>query len=155
MLIRMLFEKDLPTALDLVWSVFCRYEAPEYTQEGVDVFRDFIALDTMTRMMDAGVLRFWGAFDRRRIVGVIAVRGFSHISLLFVDPDFHRKGIARMLFEQVMAFAVTHDCHEITVHSSPYAVSFYENLGFTAIATEQEKQGIRSTPMVCSLPEEQ
>lgn len=112
-------------------------------------------MDTMARMMDAEVLRFWGAFDGRRIVGVIAIRGFSHISLLFVDPVFHRKGIARMLFEKATAYAANRDCHKITVNSSPYAVSFYENLGFTAIAPEQEIQGIRSTPMVCSLTQGQ
>ena len=77
MFIRQLLEKDLPSAMKLVWSVFSRFEAPDYTQEGIDVFREFIDLNTITRMADAGVLRFWGAFEGERIVGEIEIRGES------------------------------------------------------------------------------
>ncbi len=147
MRIRKLFEKDLPVALDLVWSVFLCYEAPEYTQEGADVFRDFIAPDSIKRMTDGGILRFWGAFDGRRIVGVIALRGISHISLLFIDSAYQQQGIARALFEEAKREIAGEDCREITVNSSPYAVGFYERLGFTPLGPEQEKQGIRFTPM--------
>ena len=152
MLIRKLLEKDLPAALDLVWSVFLRFEAPEYSQEGIDVFRDFIDLDTMTRMADAGVLRFWGVFKENRIVGVLAIRGSSHISLLFVDSDYHRRGVARALFEEACKLASSEDVREITVNSSPYALGFYRKLGFSPLSPEQEKQGIRYTPMVYQRP---
>lgn len=148
MLIRKLFEKDLPEALELVWSVFSRFEAPEYTQEGIRVFRDFIDPDPIARMLDSGVLRFWGAISQGKIVGVIAIRGTSHISLLFVDPNYHRKGIARTLVSEVERFATLMNCNTITVNSSPYAVAFYERLEFRAISGEREKQGIRFTPML-------
>jgi len=154
MLIRKLLEKDLPAALDLVWSVFSRFEAPEYSQEGIDVFRDFIDLDTMTRMADAGVLRFWGAFKESRIVGVLAIRGSSHISLLFVDSDYHRRGVARTLFEEARKLAASEEISEITVNSSPYALDFYKKIGFTPLSPELEKQGIRYTPMVYRIPPE-
>ncbi|MDD4096221.1 MAG: GNAT family N-acetyltransferase [Oscillospiraceae bacterium] len=152
MLIRKLPEKDLPAALQLVWTVFTRFEAPEYTQEGIDVFRDFIDPDTMKRMADAGVLTFWGAFEGERIVGVIAIRGLSHISLLFVDSDHQRKGVARALFEEACKLASSEDVREITVNSSPYALGFYRKLGFSPLSPEQEKQGIRYTPMVYQRP---
>ncbi len=152
MLIRKLLEKDLPAALELVWTVFLRFEAPEYTQEGIDVFRDFIDPETMKRMADAGVLRFWGAFEGERVVGVIAIRGLSHISLLFVDSDHQRKGIARALFDEACKLAASEDVREVTVNSSPYALGFYQTLGFVPLSPEQEKQGIRYTPMVYQRP---
>jgi GNAT superfamily N-acetyltransferase len=152
MVIRKLIEKDLPPALDLVWAVFSHFEAPEYTQEGIDVFRDFIDLESIRRMEEAGVLLFYGAFEKDRIVGVIAVRGLSHISLLFVDPDYHRRGVARALFSEIQRLVRANDLSEITVNSSPFAVDFYKKVGFRALSPELEKQGIRYTPMSFSVP---
>lgn len=72
-------------------------------------------------------------------MGVIAVRQFNHISLMFVDKEFHREGITRSLFELIKD-NVKNNCKgekNITVNSSAYAVKIYECLGFKA--TDKEK----------------
>lgn len=94
-------------------------------------------------------MEFYGAFTEGRIVGVIAVRGCNHICLFFVDKEFHGQGIARNLFELVKKNLSVGDKVEkvITVNASPYAVKIYEKLAFNVVDNEQEKDGIRFTPM--------
>ena len=96
-----------------------------------------------------GSLYFYGCFVNNTIIGIIAVRNFVHISLLFVDKHYHKQGIARTLFDDVIKI-----CKEkisflqiVTVNSSPYAVGFYHKLGFVDISSEQTVDGIRFTPM--------
>ena len=36
--IKQLDKKEIGGALDLVWNVFLEYEAPDYTQEGIETF---------------------------------------------------------------------------------------------------------------------
>ena len=61
-------------------------------------------------------------------------------------PAFHRQGIGRLLFQ---AYLAEGGWGRVTVHSSPYAVEVYRQLGFFPTAEEQlSPDGIRYTPMV-------
>ena len=87
----------------------------------------------------------YGAFDKDRLVGVIATREQgTHIALFFVDGEYHRKGIGRKLFERVLQ---DNKVNYMTVNSSPYAVPVYKKLGFEQTDFEHEKNGLRFTPM--------
>lgn len=138
--IRKLEPNETESALSLVWAVFQKYESPDYSIEGTAEFDksihdpDFIAR-----------LTFYGAFRSAELIGVIAVRSSgSHIALLFVAGEYHRKGIGRMLFETVLTNCTA---DSITVNSSPFAVPFYHKLGFTDTDAEQTVNGLRFTPM--------
>ena len=96
--IRPLREAEIPAASALVRRVFAEFEAPDYAQEGIDVFHRFIAPEALTEQFRTGALMLWGAFRQDTLAGVAAVRNRSHISLLFVDASCHRQGIARALF---------------------------------------------------------
>lgn len=137
--IRRLGPEDLPAACTLAWEVFCQFEAPEYAPEGVAEFRRTLAdVDGMRRMY------LYGAFAGDTLVGMLAMRGTRHISLFFVRADWHRKGVARRLFD---AMVLDWGPEAFTVHSSPYAVEIYRRLGFVPTDTEQVTNGIRYTPM--------
>jgi predicted GNAT family N-acyltransferase len=89
-----------------------------------------------------------GFYQGDEIIGVIATRDITHIALMFVDKRYHRKGIARQLFSNVLA-EITDNAGltQMTVNSSPYAVTAYERLGFVKTAEQQEKDGIIYIPM--------
>jgi GNAT superfamily N-acetyltransferase len=94
----------------------------------------------------------WGCFDGDDIIGVIAIRPPCHIALLFVDKEYHRRGIARSLFMTVLSdkqVVIGHSA--VTVNSSPYAVEAYRHLGFVNTDAEQLKNGIRYYPMTYTL----
>lgn len=137
--VRRLSEAELPVALELCWAVFCQFEAPEYTQEGVKEFQSALQDGERNRQMD-----FYGAFDKTKLVGALAVRAPQHIGYFFVKPEYHRRGIGRKLFETMQG---NYETPIFTVNSSPYAVEFYRRLGFVPTDGEQVTNGIRYTPM--------
>lgn len=137
-LIKYIDDKD--AALSLVWDVFLEFEAPEYSEAGVNEFYKSIHDKAYLQQ-----ICMYGAFLDDKLVGVIAARNEkSHIALFFVDGKYHRQGIGRKLFEVTKA-----NCNsdKMTVNSSPYAVSIYAKLGFCQTDKEQVVNGIRFTPM--------
>lgn len=137
--VRRLPPELLPAACDLVWQVFCRFEAPEYSQEGIAEFQK-----TLQNMEALRHMPFYGAFHAGELVGVLAMRKPQHISLFFVKEAWHRQGVGRLLFDAMRQDYVD---QSFTVNSSPYAVEVYRHLGFTPTDTEQLTNGIRYTPM--------
>ena len=137
--VRQLERAERERATALIWRVFLRFEAPDYTKEGVNEFYKTICDERFLSALTA-----YGAFCGDELVGVIATRGEGrHIALFFVDERFQRCGVGRRLFEAVHT-------GNMTVNSSPYAIPVYEKFGFTATAPEQTVNGLRFTPMALS-----
>ena len=150
--IRPLTTREAAPAMELVLRVFSEFEAPDYSEEGIAEFKMFIELPLITGKIESGTLRLWGAFENKRMVGVIAIKPPLHITLLFVDKHYHRRGIARRLYETVINDETVVLGHtRVTVNSSPYAVEIYRRLGFEPTDAEQTISGIRFTPMECVL----
>ena len=146
--IRKLKTSEIEEALNLVWKVFEEFEAPDYSDEGVQEFKNFIVPENYIDKILKSELIMWGCFIDTKIVGIITIRPPCHIALLFVDKTFHRKGIARSLFNTVLDhYKKTSEYTEMTVNSSPYALEVYRRLGFVDTDTEQLKNGIRFVPM--------
>ena len=85
---------DLPLACALCKEVFLAFDAPDYPRQGIDFFLSYIAPDHLHSMMRQGQLRLYGAFENNALSGVLALRGFSHISLLFVRAESIGKALA-------------------------------------------------------------
>ena len=131
---------QIPKAIDLIWTTFLQFEAPDYSEEVVQSFKYFIEDKKMI-----STLEFWGAYDNRELKGVIATNeNRRHICCFFVKAQYHRQGIGRKLWEYLLA-----NCRNemITVNSSPYAVPIYHKLGFVDTDVEQLSDGMRYTPM--------
>lgn len=139
----------LQEALTLVWEVFSEFEAPDYSAEGIQEFKSYIETDAISRRLEEGGFWIWGAFDGGKLVGVAATRTPMHITLLFVDKQYHRKGIARGLVEAAYTFhRVRGNGSAMTVNASPYGEEAYLKLGFHPTGGEQVVNGIRFIPMV-------
>ena len=141
-------ERDIKDALELIWSVFQEFESPDYSEQGVATFKDFISYDSIIEKVDKCELVLWGCFISGILTGVIAIREISHICMLFVKKEYHRQGIAKRLVQAVIDNCRMHDnIGNITVNSSPYAVEAYHHLGFKDTNPEQTLNGIRFTSM--------
>ena len=131
---------QIPEAIDLIWTTFLQFEAPDYSEEGVQSFRDFVKDKEII-----STLEFWGAYDNRELKGVIATnKNHRHICCFFVKAQYHRQGIGSKLWEYLLANSSS---EVITVNSSPYAVPVYHKLGFADTDVEQLSDGMRYTPM--------
>ena len=146
-------QEELPVTLALVSKVFDEYEATYYSEEGITSFYKFIDINNVSEQYSNGSLYFYGCFVNDIIVGMIAVKDFVHISLLFVDKQYHKQGIARRLFNDVLKICKENNpsLKTITVNSSPYAVEVYHKFGFFALSSEQVVDGIRFTLMELNL----
>lgn len=149
-------KREIQQALELVKKVFNEFEAPTYSKEGCESFYQFIDYNSVLEMYENKKIRLYGCFDKYNIVGVVATRNESHIAMLFVDKEYHKKGIARKLVEDIIRIIKQNNLklEKVTVNSSPYAKGFYKKLGFINTDQEQEKDGIKFIPMELSkLPE--
>jgi len=132
-------------ALQMLWDTFKEFEANKYTAEGLREFQNYIEYTSMRRRLENSELMMWGCFHNGKAIGLIAGRDPGHISLLFVDKQYHRQGVARALYQKFVEHYS--NCSEISVNSSLYAIEAYQRLGFVATDVEQQKNGIRFVPM--------
>ena len=136
---------DFKPALDLALKIFDKFEAPDYSEKGIESFHNSLKDKEYTNQ-----LKMYGAFSDGVLLGIIATRNSgNHIALFFVDDKAQRKGIGRKLFEKVCNDNRT---GKITVNSSPFAVEIYHHLGFEDTDSEQIVDGIRFTPMEYTKP---
>lgn len=133
---------------EMIWKVFSEFEAPDYSNEGIKTFKEFIKPQRLLREIKKGDLKIYCCFAEEKLVGVLAFRNAKHISLLFVDKGYQKKGIAKKLLKIGESDIKDNPkVKEITVNSSPYAVKIYKKLGFISTDNMQEKDGIKFMPM--------
>lgn len=146
--LRFILPEEWEEAMGLAWRTFLRYEAGDYTEEGIEHFLDFITDTGLKRMFDYGAYQVMGAFWNGKMAGMIALRNESHISLLFVDQKYHFQGIARNLMNAMCNYVKSElGRYRVTVNSSPYAVGFYHKVGFADTGPQTHADGIIYTPM--------
>ena len=135
-------------AMDMVWRTFLKFEGDEYSEEGIRNFYDFITDTELYRAFLDGRYQMMVALDGEKIIGAASVRNRNHLSLLFVDEMYHRQGVGQTLMER-MCHYLQYEVGEkfMSLKAAPYAVAFYQKIGFRVLGAEQEYSGIRVTPM--------
>ena len=131
--------ENLDEGLDLIWNTFLEYEAPDYSQEGIEEFKRSVFDKEWLSARE-----FYGAYEENILLGLIATKDNNHLALFFVDGKYHRRGIGRKLFEKVLE---ENDKDYFTVNSSPYAKEVYEHLGFECVDDIQCINGLKFYPM--------
>ena len=133
---------------DLIQLVFNEFVAPHYSQKGVQEFLRYIdPVLLAVRIQSNHFILLAESGDE--LAGMIEVRHWNHISLLFIDGRFHRMGIARELIIKALEICKGEclDLSAVTVNSSPNAIEAYEKLGFHVEGPELMEHGIRFVRM--------
>lgn len=135
-------------AMDMVWKTFMKFEGNVYTEEGIQNFYDFITDAGLYQSFLKGQYQLMVAVSGDRVVGAGSIRNRNHLSLLFVDEEYHHKGIGTTLMNRLCDYLQTEEGERyMSLQAAPYAVNFYRKLGFRAVAPEETFSGIRVTPM--------
>jgi len=135
-------------AMNMIWKTFLKFEGKDYTDEGIRKFREFITDDDLYVSFLKGEYQLLVAVEHGKVVGAGSVRSGNFLSLLFVDEEYHRRGLGSAIVGKLCDY-LKNEAGEryIVVHSSPYAVDFYRKQGFRMVKPEMEYSGIRVTPM--------
>lgn len=135
-------------AMSMIWKTFLKFEGNVYTPEGIRNFLDFITDEELLQSFFAGEYLLLVALDKGKIIGAASVRDNNHLSLLFVDEKYHKQGVGRALMDTLCFYLKTEQGESyMSLKSAPYAVGFYERLGFEATGPQEHYSGIHVTPM--------
>lgn len=155
--IRKITSDEVDSAMALALEVFMEFEAPDYGPAGVETFkRDIVENPEYLENAKNGLCPIYGAFDGEKIVALMGMRSSkTHINLVFTKKEYHKKGIARAIFEYLLNDVVKENptLEALTLNSSPYGLPFYLAIGFIPQSEEQTMNGIRFTPMKYILKE--
>jgi ribosomal protein S18 acetylase RimI-like enzyme len=146
--LRRALPKDISPALDLALRVFIEFQMPYNDPVALENFkRDCIYNDTFIEQFHSGDRFMFVALDEEKIIGLINERGNGHIPMLYVDGEYHRRGIATLLMNQMIEALMAQGIKRITLNASPCGLPFYKHFGFNPTDTVQNKIGFVVTPM--------
>jgi len=145
---RLMSDDDAEAVSALIHRTFQNFIADTYTARGIKHFLRNTSKRAMMRRKRKNQLIFVAEADDK-ISGMIAVRKGNHITLLFVAPEFHGRGIGALLFQEAFngMKAAIPDLGTVTVNSSDFALPFYTKLGFAVRRPAHLHRGMKITPM--------
>ena len=142
----------LEEAFQLIWDVFQKFVAPDYSKEGINAFYEqFIIGEKFRNKFLLGEEIMYGAYDEDRLIGVLSISKKNTVSCVFVDEAYHHMGVGRKLFSLVISQLRSRGAMCIRLNASPYAEKFYHSLGFIDIGEKSSYNGIVYTPMELKL----
>ena len=170
--IRWAKEHEWDQAMKLIWETFLEFEANDYSPKGVADFKEFLFDGTLRKNFLKGEYQLAVAVLKdpawvhtvtmssenadedksnepcEKIIGAASLRNTNFLSLLFVDKNYHKKGIGAALLDMLCEYLKDEaGVQFIHLASSPYAVGLYLKQGFHATDSELQIAGIRVTPM--------
>lgn len=153
-IVRRINHTEVVDVCNLVARTFNEFIAPEFTEEGVDEFFLYSNPSALKKRLELDYFSIVAEYGGK-LAGMIEVKRNNHISMLYVDKQFQRKGLAKTLIQNALKH-ISSDKEipkDITVNSSRYAVPFYESLGFIQFEEEKTIYGVIHIPMVASFSE--
>ena len=154
--IRLMESGEEAQVCKLVERLFIKNEANEISQQSISLFLSYANPVRMAERVAQDFCFVLVAVQDDQLIGMIEVRNYNHIALLFVDDGHQRQGIASSLLEVAIK-----KCREknaalrrITVNASPYGLPVYAHWGFHPIGEEVEMDGMLFTQMALDFPED-
>lgn len=149
--IRPMRRGDIKTVCAMVLRVFDQFIAPLHDAEGAARFGDYVNPVALAARLNGHFVLV--AEVDRQIIGVVEMREYQHVSMLFVAAAYQGQGISRRLWDAARTICLEKvpDTGAFTVNSAPNAVAVYTRFGFVPTDVEQIRNSIRYTPMRLTL----
>ena len=113
--------------------------------------RYFMAMNTPAATagkLNDSAYRYHVAEQDGQVVGMVAVRGNTHVYHLFVDTSMQGTGLGRALWEHAREACRRHgNSGRFTVDATPSTVGFYEKSGFLVSGSLGVRNGHPAVPM--------
>ena len=147
MIVRKMEEKDIEDVSATCMASFFRSVADTLSEEGISTFSKIAASNAFLDRMKGDNLMLVSE-NNGKINGVIELKEGRHVAMLFIRPEYQKKGIGRKL----LSSALNHAKVEIvTVSASLSSVSAFEKYGFECKGEAGESAGLAYQPMEIKL----
>ena len=139
---------DAGAISQLVLNLQARFTFHEYTEDGKALMARELAPAKIADTIGRGDVVFL-AEQGSRLVGVVSIRENEHLSLNFVDENFHKRGISSVLWALGREECIKRgNVGRFTLRASTFAIPVYEKWGFVLTGEINRSGGILSYPMV-------
>ena len=78
------------------------------------------------------------AHDESEVIGISALED-NLIYTVFVNPDYHGKGIGAMLMKEIENYALSKGINHVILYASLSAYEFYSKLGYRKTGQEEDE----------------
>jgi GNAT superfamily N-acetyltransferase len=130
-----MLNKDIPVVVELILRNWDEVLIHIHKKETFELFRSEVSPEWLEKQL------YWKEMyvleDAGRVIATGSFANFGtdetpkmSVSMFFVSPDYHSKGIGRMLLEHLFSSAISKNIPWLHVPSSKNAIRFYERLGF-------------------------
>lgn len=143
MQIRKMTHDDLASANALCLASFTLAVAPSLSAQGVETFAKVAAQQAFAeRMLSDNLMLVCVA--EGALTGLIELKEGRHVAMLFVAPDWQRRGVGQRLMNAALEHA---RADVVTVSASLGSVAAYERYGFALAGDVGEFAGLVYQPM--------
>ena len=136
-------EATLPDIPEILRQRRRMYEDMRYTDEATLTTMSDLTANYLQKAIPDGSFRSWLACDNSRTVagGAVIISPWpahaydlecrrATILNVYTDPDYRRRGIARLLMQTIIAWCKQQGFARVTLHASDDGRHLYESLGF-------------------------
>ena len=151
--IREVAESEAAAASKLVRVSFTALAANDWEPQAQATFLEEASPEQMQRKLSLAACAL-GAYVKGNLVGLLLMPRPAVLEMLFVHPEHLRHGLAKSLWERARTEieASFPAVKTVELNSTPYALRFYQTIGFAPISSEFVVGGCRATRMACWLP---
>lgn len=151
--IRVLREEELMQASGLSRYVFdtCLRNRMEFTQT-IPFVENYISETNLLEMVRDEKLVVWGAYEQEQLVGVSGIQSDGMITLLYVLPQYTRRGCGMQLLTTMRVYAQTVlHLDKVIVNATPaWTSGYFYKRGFSTIQSNPNMR-VPFLPMHSSL----
>lgn len=151
MLLRKAEQDDVDSISHLIIPLVTKYILPTCSQEGGQLILNSMSSTCISGYLAAGYEYHVAELDGQ-LMGVVAMKGNSHLYHLFVAESQQGKGLSRTLWELAKGTCIANGNEgKFTVNSALNATNVYLKFGFVPIDGIREQLGVKDMPMELNL----
>jgi dihydrofolate synthase / folylpolyglutamate synthase len=146
MIIRKYTSKDATAVCEVVCNTFNRFVSIEFTQDGR---KKFLGEQTPEKQNERAKTRsVYVALENNKVVGMVEATYPDHLNRIFVNENCQGKGIGKKLMKKIETTFKEKGSTKIKVYSSPYAIKFYQGIGYKKTTGIIHRFGFVYQPMM-------
>jgi N-acetylglutamate synthase-like GNAT family acetyltransferase len=130
MYVRKFRKEDAIKVYNIVKKNFLEINSKDYSNETINVLIEDSKPSNLIKKSKKR--NYYVAIEKNEILGVGAYQN-DNIHSFFVKTTVHRKGVGSKLMDRILKDAIKDKIKIMNCCSSPYAVKFYESVGFEKI----------------------